>query len=140
MRFWVDHLPGEDREEMLARFEAHINATAARHPFLRDHPPTLERALMRPFTGVSVSPDAPIVRAVAAAASAIVGREVPTVGLEAATDAMIFNLYSDVPAVIFCGGALDAAHAPNEYAEVDDVWRSTSALALAILEFCGVER
>lgn len=139
MRFWVDHLPGEDREEMLARFEAHINATAARHPFLRDHPPTLERALMRPFTGVSVSPDAPIVRAVAAAASAIVGLEVPTVGLEAATDAMIFNLYSDVPAVIFCGGALDAAHAPNEYAEVDDVCRSTAALALAILEFCGVE-
>ncbi len=138
LRFWVDHLPGEDREAMLRRFEAHIAAASDNVPFLRTHPPVLERAVMRPFTGVAVPPDAPIIRAVADAAMAVVGSEVPILGLEAATDAMIFNLYSDTPAVIFCGGDLSLAHAPNEHVRADDVVRSTTALALAVLAFCGV--
>lgn len=138
LRFWVDHLPGEDREEMLRRFEAHVLAAAAAHPFLRSHPPTLERAVMRPFTGVAVPPDAPIIQAVGTAAAAVLGREVPVVGLEAATDAMVFNLYSSVPAVIWCGGDLSVAHAPDEWVAADDVLRSTAALALAVLDFCGL--
>ncbi len=138
MSFWVDHLPGEDREAMLARFEAHVLAVAAEDPWMRDHPPVLERAIMRPFSGVSVPPDAPIVRSLRAAAAATLGREVEVVGLEGATDAMIFNLYTEVPAVVFCGGSFATAHAPDEWVEAEDVVRSTRALALAILEFCGV--
>jgi len=137
LSFWVDHLPGEDREAMLARFEAHILAAAAAHPWMATHPPRLERALMRPFTGVSVPPDAPIVVALRAAAAATLGREVAVVGLEGATDAMIFNLYTPIPAVVFCGGSFATAHAPDEWVEAEDVIRSTRALALAILEFCG---
>jgi acetylornithine deacetylase len=136
--FWVDHLPGEDREAMLRRFETHVLAAAAAHPFMRGHPPVLERAVMRPFTGVSVAPDEPIIRALQAASAATLGRDVPLIGLEAATDAMIFNEYSDIPAVIYCGGDLSLAHAPDEWVHADDVIRSTQALALAILEFCGL--
>jgi acetylornithine deacetylase len=141
LRFWVDHLPGEDREGMLQRFEAHVGAAAAAHPFLRDHPPTLERAVMRPFTGVSIPPEHEIVAALRTATGAVLGTsesDVSVVGLEAATDAMIFNLYSEVPAVIFCGGDLGVAHAPDEWVAADDVVRSTAILAVAILEFCGV--
>lgn len=140
LRFWVDHLPGEDREAMLSRFEAHVRAAAAAHPFLRDHPPLLERAVMRPFTGVAVPPDAPVIRALRSATGVVRGcpaGDVPVVGLEAATDAMIFNLYSAVPAVIWCGGDLAVAHAPDEWVLADDVVRSTAALAIAVLEFCG---
>lgn len=139
MEFWVDHLPGEDREAMLLRFEAFVREHAAeREHYLRDHPPRLERAVMRPFTGVAVPPDAPIVRALAESSRAVLGRDVPVVGLEAATDAMIFNLYSETPAVIYCGGSFSVAHAPDEYVEAEDVITSTVALAAAILEFCGV--
>jgi acetylornithine deacetylase len=138
LHFWVDHLPGEDREAMLARFEAHLAAAAAAHPWLRDHPPVLERALMRPFTGIAVPPDAPIVASLRRAAAATVGREVDVVGLEGATDAMIFMRYTDIPAVVFCGGSFATAHAPDEWVEADDVVRSAQALALAIVDFCGV--
>jgi acetylornithine deacetylase len=138
MVFWIDHLPGEDRERMLGRFESHIMARAADHPWLREHPPTLERALMRPFTGIAVPEDAPIVLTLRRAAEAATGRRSRVVGLEGATDAMIFQMYSDIPAVVFGGGSLASAHAPDEYVEADDVVRSTLALALAILDFCGV--
>jgi len=137
MGFWVDHLPGEDREAMLTRFEGHIAAAAAAHPWLRDHPPVLERALMRPFTGIAVPPDAPIVETLLRAGAAAVGHPTQVVGLEGATDAMIFGLYTDIPAVVFCGGSFATAHAPDEWVEAEDVVRSTLALALAILDFCG---
>jgi len=138
MRFWVDHLPGEDREQMLARFEAHVMARAAAHPFLRDAPPRLERAVMRPFTGISVPADAPIVQTLRRSALAVTGRPADVVGLEGATDAMIFGLYTDIPAVVFCGGSFATAHAPDEHVEAADVVRSTEALALAIVDFCGL--
>jgi acetylornithine deacetylase len=138
MRFWVDHLPGEDRERMLARFERHVLARAADHPFLRETPPRLERALMRPFTGVAVAPDAPIVGTLLRCAEAVLERPVDVVGLEGATDAMIFGLYTDIPAVVFCGGSFATAHAPDEHVEAADVVRSTHALALAIADFCGL--
>lgn len=138
LSFWVDHLPGEDREAMLQRFETHVLARAAAHPWLRDHPPVLERAIMRPFTGVSVPRDAPIVASLERAAAATLGRHVRVIGLEGATDAMIFHLYTTIPAVVFCGGSLASAHAPDEWIEAEDVVRSTQALALAVLDFCGV--
>ncbi len=138
LAFWVDHLPGEDREGMLQRFEAHVLARAAAHPWLRDHPPVLERAIMRPFTGISVPADAPIVRSLGRASEATTGRPARVVGLEGATDAMIFHMYTDIPAVVFCGGSLASAHGPDEWIDAQDVVRSTQALALAILDFCGV--
>lgn len=138
LQFWVDHLPGEDREAMLARFEAHLLAAAAAHPWMKDHPPALERALMRPFTGIAVPPGAPIVTTLQRCAEAVSGRPSDVVGLEGATDAMIFMLYTDIPAVVFCGGSFATAHAPDEWVEAEDVIRSTQALALAILDFCGV--
>ncbi len=138
LAFWVDHLPGEDREAMLARFERHILARAAEHPWLRDHPPVLERALMRPFTGVAVAEDAPIIGSLTRATEAAIGRSPRVVGLEGATDAMIFGLYTDVPAVVFGGGNLAVAHAPDEWVEAEDVVRTTLALALTVIDFCGV--
>ena len=124
---------------MLGRFEAHLMAAAAMHPWLRDHPPTLERALMRPFMGIAVPPEAPIVEVLRRSAAATVGHPVDVVGLEGATDAIVFMCYSDVtPAVVFCGGSFATAHAPDEWVEAEDVLRSTQALALTILDFCGI--
>ena len=60
------------------------------------------------------------------------------VGLEGATDAMMFMIHTDIPAVVFCGGSFATAHAPDEWVEAEDVVRSTLALSLAILDFCGV--
>jgi len=47
-------------------------------------------------------------------------------------------IHTDIPAVVFCGGSFATAHAPDEWVEAEDVVRSTHALSLAILDFCGV--
>jgi acetylornithine deacetylase len=139
LQFWVDHLPGEDREELLRRFEGYVADWCAQDPFLADHPVRLSRGVMRPFTGVGIPIDHEIVQSLQRAHLAARGSSTPVTGFPAASDSMIFNLYSNTPAVNFGGGdALrGAAHAPDEFIEIDALLDTVVALALAIADFCG---
>jgi acetylornithine deacetylase len=138
LQFWVDHLPGEDREALLARFERHIAEFCARDEFLRERPVVLERSVMRPFTGVGIDPAHRIVDVLRGAHRTVRGHEPVVGGFAAASDSMIFNLYSDTPAVNFGGGqAIEGrAHAPDEHIAIDDVLDTTAALAIAIAMYC----
>jgi acetylornithine deacetylase len=138
LAFWVDVLPGEDREEVLKRFEQHVLQETAADPFWREHPVTLERALMRPFTGVSVPLDHPVIGSLQRSHTAAHGSAPDVVGMGGATDAMIFNLYSDTPAVVYGPGDLGVAHSPDEYVEIEELVDATKTLALTILDFCGL--
>ena len=139
LHFWVEHLPGEDREALLARFESYVADFCRRDPFLRDHPIRLERSVMRPFTGVGIDPDHDVIGVLRAAHVAVRGDEPIVTGLPAATDAMIFNMWSDTPAVNFGGGddVVGRAHAPDESIAIAEVLETTAALAIAIGTFCG---
>jgi acetylornithine deacetylase len=139
MAFWVDVLPGEDREATLQRFEAFVRDHAATNDFLRDHPPQLERALMRPFTGVGIDPTHPVVTAMSDSYRAVKGAVPRAVGMAGASDAMIFSLYSDTPALVFGPGSGRAAHSPDEFVEIEQVVDACKILALAILQFCGTD-
>jgi acetylornithine deacetylase len=137
--FWVDVLPGESREEVLDRFERHVATATARDPFLRDHPPTLERALMRPFTGVTAPLDHPVISVLQDMHKVATGSTAGLAGGNGACDQMIFNLYTDTPAVVYGPGNGRVAHSPDEYVEIDDLVAATKTLALTILTFCGLD-
>jgi acetylornithine deacetylase len=136
MAFWVDVLPGEDREATLRRFEQFVREETAHNAFLRDNPPILERALMRPFTGVEVDPRHPVVAAVSDSYRTVTGGEPRAVGMAGASDSMIFSLYSDTPALVFGPGSLHTAHAPNEFVDIHEVIDACKIFALTILQFC----
>jgi acetylornithine deacetylase len=138
LHFWVDVLPEDDREQMLLRFERHVLDYTAQEPFLAEHPPVLERAIMRPFDGVAVPADHPIIASLVESHRAATGTEPPVTGFDAATDSMIFNLYTDTPAIVY-GPTGAGLHSPDEYVDIDGLVACTNTLALAILEFCGYE-
>lgn len=140
LAFWVDVLPGENREETLRRFEDFVSREVSSDPYLKEHPPVLERALMRPFTGVSVNLDHPVIGSLSRVHQEVIGRTARVVGMGGASDAMIFNLYSQTPAVVFGPGSIRTAHSPDEFVEVADVIAATKILALTILDFCGSTR
>ena len=135
--FWVDLLPGESRDELLARFERFVHERTGEDPFLAEHPVELSRATMRPFLGNAIDPRHPVVASLDAAA-AQVGAPGGLVGFPGACDAMVFNCYSSTPAVIFGPGELALAHAPDERLPVEQLVLATEAIALTILDFCGV--
>jgi acetylornithine deacetylase len=136
--FWVDVLPGEDREEVLGRFEGHVAAVASADAFLRDHPIRMERALMRPFTGVTAPLNHPIISTLRDMQAVATGAVPDIVGMAAACDQMIFNMYSDTPAIVYGPGNARVAHSPEEYVEIEEVVSATKALALTVADFCGV--
>jgi acetylornithine deacetylase len=137
MDFWVDLLPGEPREEVLTRFEQFVRSHLAGDPFLSQHPVELSRATMRQFVGNSIDPDQPVVTSLLSASAAA---DAPSslVGFPGACDAMIFNVFTHTPAVIFGPGDLRLAHAPDEHLPVDELLKATEIVALAIVEFCAV--
>jgi len=139
LHFWVDHLPGEDRDELLLRFEQFVADFCAGDEFLASNPIQLERTVMRPFTGVGIDPDHEIVQSLRRAHRTVRKREAAVTGFPAATDSMMFNLYSSTPAVVFGGGdAVEgAAHAADEHISVDDLLDTANAIALLILDHCG---
>jgi acetylornithine deacetylase len=139
LHFWVEHLPGEDREALLERFERYVADFCDQDPFLRDHPIRLERSVMRPFTGVGIDPNHDVIGVLRGAHVAVRGHEPIVAGFPAASDSMIFNLWSDTPAVNFGAGDAVAgrAHAPDEHVSINDVLDATATLAIAIATFCG---
>lgn len=136
--FWVDVLPGEDRETTLAEFEEHVLKEVSSNPFLRDHPPTLERRLMRPFAGAAVPLPHPIVDTMMEAHAFAAGEHTRIAGGPAANDSMIFNEFSSTPAIVYGPGSTLTAHAPNEYVPVAEVLAATRTLAAAMIIWCGV--
>jgi acetylornithine deacetylase len=137
--FWVDLLPGESRDEVLARFERFVQSHTATDPFLREHPAELSRATMRPFLGHAIDREHPIVTTLAGAAQEA-GVPSKLVGEPGACDAMIFNVYSKTPAVVFGPGDLALAHAPDEHLPVGELLKAVEILALTIADFCGGSR
>ncbi len=137
--FWCDALPGEDLDTIVGRLETQLNAAADSDPFLREHRPTLERrAIMRPFYPTAVPLDHPIVRTLADSYRAVVGADPGIFGLSAVCDAMMFNLHSSTPALVFGPGDVAIAHSPDEYIEIEELMRAAKIMARTLIDWCGV--
>jgi acetylornithine deacetylase len=92
---------------------------------------------MRPFTGVEIDPSHPVVTSMSQSYRAVKGAEPRSIGMAGASDSMIFSLYSRTPALVFGPGSGRAAHAPDEFVELEQVVDACKILALTILRFCG---
>jgi acetylornithine deacetylase len=137
--FWCDALPSEELDTIVDRLEARLNAAADNDPFLREHRPILERrAIMRPFYPTAVPLDHPIISTLTQSYQAVTGGEPRIFGLSGVCDAMMFNLHSNTPAIIFGPGDVAKAHSPDEYIEIDELVRAAKIMAHLIVDWCGV--
>lgn len=137
--FWCDALPGEELDTIVDRLAVRIQAAADCDPFLCEQRPTLDRrTIMRPFYPTAVPRHHPIVNALADSCHLITGETPPIFGAPFACDAMMFNLYSSTPAVIFGPGDVGVAHSPDEYIEIDELVRAAKIMACTLVNWCGI--
>jgi acetylornithine deacetylase len=139
MELWIDVLPGEDLDEVTKSFEEHIMKAASLDWFMKDNPPKIERVDMRPIYPTKIPLDHQIVSVLKDSFSAVMNDTPKVCGFEAACDAMMFNKYSDTPAVVFGAGQLGSAHRPDEFMDIDQLIASVKILALTIVNFCGID-
>ena len=124
MELMIDVLPGESLEEVRCAFERAVMEAAAKDPWLKDHPPHMEYADMRGIYPTQMDLSNPIIEILKASYRDICKREAKVCGFESACDAMMFNLFSDTPALIFGPGQLGLAHRPDEYMDLEQLFEA----------------
>ena len=123
-------VPGETEAQVLAEIEALTDALAADDPTFRANVrPMLTRA------SFEVDRNAPIVNAVLAAATSVLGRAPEIIGEPYWMDAALLSEAGIDAVVIGPSGA--GAHALEEWVELASVEKLTDILVRAATEFCG---
>jgi acetylornithine deacetylase len=138
LRGSIATVPGEDNRQVQAAFVEHLRAFAGTDAWLKDHQPEVR------FIGYSgdpaeIPPDHPIVRTVGEGFRRVTGRDPEITGRQGAADTRYLIRYGHTPTVIFGPGMTEQMHAADEWVETEDVITATKVLALAMLEWCGVE-
>lgn len=134
----VGLVPGEDVEAFRQEFLDEVRRIAEAHPWLREHPPTIEW-FSGQFAPAEIASDHPLVATLEAAHRQAAGKPAP---IEAATygaDMRLFLDISNVPCVMYGAGDVRVAHFTDEHVAIDDLVTATKAIALAIASWCGVE-
>jgi acetylornithine deacetylase len=114
-----------------------IGAAAARDPFLRAHPPTLEITGGR-FSSARVAHDAPVVASLAQAIEATLGQEPQRLGVPYGADMRLLVDQGATPTVMFGPGDVRRAHAADEWVPLSEVRDCAAALAVWAARRLGV--
>lgn len=120
-------LPGETATGALAEIEQAVRAA--------DPGATLVPGLSR--TPMLCPPDAPVAAAVRAAATEVLGKAPPEVGVQYWMDAAIFDA-AGIPTVDF-GATGAGAHEADEWVSLSSMEQSAAVLVRAVRRFCGAQ-
>ena len=127
--------PDDSPEGVHEEIEEAVRRAAAEDPWMREHPPTVEWRHHWPRSAIAA--DHPIVAATARAHERATGLPARVAGFAAVDDATWLNA-AGIPAITYGPGDLRAAHAVDEYVDIDEVMMATRTYALLALEWCGL--
>ena len=131
--FRIGVAPGETVAEVEAAFRERLERVAAEDPWLREHPPRLERFSVQ-FEPAEIAVDEPVVEAVRAGLAATGLPDVEPRGATYGADSRHF-VAAGVPAVLFGPGTIDEAHYPDETIAWEEVVAAREAVAAAAERF-----
>jgi acetylornithine deacetylase len=129
--------PGTSAAEAAQEIEGAVEAFARADPYLANNPP---RVRFNGFfaEGYVLEPGSEAERALAEAHRAATGRELESFTSPAYLDTRVYALYDRVPAL--CYGPISRnIHGFDECVSLSSVKRVTTAMALFVAEWCGVE-
>jgi acetylornithine deacetylase len=123
-------VPGESPDDAVAEMEQALSRVRVSAPAMRG-------AVRHVFSQwpSDVAPEAPVVRALAAAIGGTGGR-VAIEGLSAWTDAALLNA-AGIPAICYGPGDISLAHSATEWVAEEDITRATAVLERLALDWCG---
>ena len=130
--------PTKDLAEARSEIEACIADAARSHKFLAKYPPKVTYPGLAATGFVLKNADEAEGILKRAHRTAFEGVELKEVISTATTDARIFDIYGNIPALVY-GPLAEDIHGFDERVELDSVRRVTQAIALFVAEWCGVE-
>jgi acetylornithine deacetylase len=134
----IGTVPGEDHEGVKQSLVKKIAETAAKDPWMKDHPPVV-RFVGYDAEASEIPRDHGIVDTVSRAYTEITGKQPTISGRQGAADTRFLNSYGNTPTVIFGPGSTAVMHANDEYVSIDDYVTSIKVMALSIYDWCGAQ-
>lgn len=129
--------PGEDAKEIAGGIETFLRKASSTHAFLGNNPPEIEfNGFMADGWVLEEGSDAEktLVRAHKTATS----KDLQSFGSLAYLDARVFLLYGDTPCLVY-GPKSKGIHGYNEAVSIKSLQNITTAIALYIAMWCGLE-
>ena len=129
--------PGTRAEDAAREIEQAVTAFARQDSFLANNPP---RVVFNGFfvEGYVLEPGSEAEAVLARAHHAATGKPLESFTTVAYLDARVYALYDKVPALCY-GPTSRNVHGVDECVSLESVRRSTTAMALFIAEWCGLE-
>ncbi len=134
--------PGQDLAAARAELEACIHDAASKDDFLVKNPPEIVyHGFLAEGYALAEHHKPETHDAIATLASAhktVTGDELVQTPVTATTDARIFGLYADIPALVY-GPVAEAIHGFDERVSLESMRRVTKSIALFVANWCGLE-
>ena len=127
---------GQTPEAAADELRACVAAACAAHPFLHDHPATVEIVGAR-FASARVPEDHALPVSLAAVAKAVTGRRPALLGVPYGADMRLFIGVGDTPCVIFGPGDVRLAHGADERVPLAEVESCARVLAAWVADELG---
>jgi len=129
-------LPGEKYEDVQAEHDAWFESLLNRYPQVFSVRPETTHGI-RWMVPTAIEADHPLVKTMERAAQEVLGQPPKVVGAPYACDMFALHQLFNMPGIIF-GPTGANAHAADEYVELDSLFKYFEALALFVMEWCGV--
>ena len=127
---------GESVEDARAELEEAVALACAQDPWLRDHPVIVEWWGGQ-FASGSTDVNHPLLDWVRDAHTARTGVTIDVFGAPYGSDLRLMSGLGDIPTIQYGPGDSAAAHAPDEWVDIDDVVTCAEVLADVIVRACG---
>jgi len=131
-------IPSEDLATFEQQLADRIASTAARDPWLREHPPRVEW-FSGQFAPAETPVDAPIAQAVARAHQRVTGEAPSIEGVTYGADMRHFTIFGEMPCVMYGAGDVAVAHQVDEQTSITELITATKTVACLLMDWCGVE-
>lgn len=129
--------PGEQMADAKAEMAAALQRLAEEDPWFAEHPVELEWYGAQWVPG-SVALDHPLMEILQRQFVAVMGKQAVVEASPWGTDGGLLTLLAETPAIVVGPGVTAVAHYPNEYVELEDVFRCAEIFALTLIEWCGI--
>jgi len=126
--------PQEKEADIKAEVEQMVEAVCNTDPWLKEHRPQMFWPAFWPSYNMPVTH--PLCAAASEATEKVLGEKAFIHGFVGSDDASFLTI-GGTPALTLGPGSLMAAHAPDEYTEIEDLMDSTKIYASLIMRWCG---
>jgi len=137
VRVYFQFLPNEDVPAITAQIEASLRRFEKQDPFFRRFPITWSPLLESPLLGHELSASHDWTKCMVESVKQTLGSATLTAA-PYPCDAFLMQRAYNIPTLVFgpCGGG---AHNPNEYVEMNSLFKSSEAMLTAALDWCGTQ-